>query len=130
MSVLLINSHQTINEVQRIFNDMFPFLRIEFFRSLNDSTLSKEKLNVSNLTVGKIPRVKKFSKISFGSEMTVEQIEKFLRNEYGLIIQIFRKSGPIWLETTATNNWTLDRQNDEAKTLEEHLLRNKKAGML
>jgi hypothetical protein len=56
--------------------------------------------------------------------MTVADLEFRLEKEYGLHIQVFRKSGNIWLETTATDNWTLDRQNQEGKILEEHLKRN------
>lgn len=121
MSVLQINSEQTITEVQRIFNRMFPFLKIEFYRTHKSSAKRKEKLNSLDVKVGEIPNAKNFRKISFNSEMTVTQLKKSLQNEYGIVIQIFRKSGSIWLETNATNNWTLDRQNAEAKTLEEHL---------
>ncbi len=121
MPVLQINSDSTINEFQRSFSGMFPFLKIEFFKVLKSTTKRKEKLESRNVKVIDISKSKKFGKIIFKSDMTVVQIENFLWNEYGLIIQIFRKSGSIWLETSETGNWSLERQNSEAKSLEEQL---------
>ena len=30
---------------------------------------------------------------------------------FGLSAQVFRLSGDVWLETTSTDNWTLEEQN-------------------
>jgi hypothetical protein len=38
----------------------------------------------------------------------------------GLYVQVFRKSGKVWLETTATDNWSLYKQNEEGQELSVH----------
>jgi hypothetical protein len=121
MSMLLINSQQTLYEIQELFSKMFPFLKIEFFRKGVSEKLRKEKLPLNDIKVQDVPNVKKFGRMSFESNMTVAQVESVFRSECGLNIQIFRKSGPIWLETTATSNWTLEQQNQEAEILQNYL---------
>jgi hypothetical protein len=49
--------------------------------------------------------------------MTARELEQGFRDIYGLTIQVFYKSGGLWLETTETTEWTLERQNKEAKEL-------------
>jgi hypothetical protein len=36
-----------------------------------------------------------------------------LWQEFGLCVQVFRKSGNHWIETSLTNSWTLEQQNRE-----------------
>ena len=43
--------------------------------------------------------------------MTVAEFEKRFQVEFGLNAQVFRKSGKVWLETTITDNLTLQSQN-------------------
>ena len=42
---------------------------------------------------------------------------------YGLGVQVFRKSGNVWLETTVTDSWTLKEQNDQGESLSEFMLK-------
>ncbi|HTA81877.1 MAG TPA: hypothetical protein VK783_03020, partial [Bacteroidia bacterium] len=44
-------------------------------------------------------------------KMRVVDLEQGIRDTFGLSIQVFRKSGNAWLETTTTVDWTLDEQN-------------------
>jgi hypothetical protein len=46
---------------------------------------------------------------------------------YGLSVQVFRKSGNVWLETSATDNWTLRQQNNEGAELSTQM-KNDRAG--
>ena len=49
------------------------------------------------------------------------ELEEIFETNFGLHVQIFRKSGKIWLETSTTDGWTLNQQNEEGKLLEEEL---------
>jgi hypothetical protein len=51
--------------------------------------------------------------------MTVQELERVFQDELGLYVQVFRKSGKVWLETTATDNWSLYKQNMEGQELSE-----------
>jgi hypothetical protein len=59
--------------------------------------------------------------IIISKQTLVSDLEHQFENDFGLYVQVFRKSGRIWLETTATDNWTLEQQNEEGKSLNEHL---------
>lgn len=48
-------------------------------------------------------------------DMTVTDLEQSFNTIYGLGVQVFRKSGKIWLETTVTDGWTLEEQNRQGE---------------
>jgi len=123
MPELVINNQQTITGVQKQFNNHFPFLKIEFFRQAPVSGIgnAKNKMIIYDMKLSDLQNVNKGGSINLSGKMTVTDLEKYFEKEFGLFIQVFRKSGKIWLETTATDNWTLDQQNEEGKSLEEHL---------
>jgi len=34
-----------------------------------------------------------------------------MEDQFGLHVQIFRKSGDLWLQTSKTDEWTIEHQN-------------------
>ena len=122
MPQLIIDSKQTINSAQKQFNDVFSFLKIEFFKEphIAGKGTAKNKMIVSNVPLSQIQNKKKQGKVTFDNTTTVGQFEKNFEETFGLYVQVFRKSGKIWLETSETDNWTLFQQNEEGKSLEQH----------
>ena len=51
--------------------------------------------------------------------MPTWQVERLFESELGLHVQIFRKSGSIWLETSVTDDLTLDQQNAKGRASEK-----------
>ena len=49
--------------------------------------------------------------VSINGHLKASTLEKNFRDTYGINVQVFRKSGNIWLETTVTDDWTLSKQN-------------------
>ena len=49
---------------------------------------------------------------------TVKQLEQIFENEYSLHVQVFRKSGRTWLETSVTDDLTLEEQQVKAANSE------------
>lgn len=47
-------------------------------------------------------------------ELTVWQVERLFEQEYALHVQVFRKSGSTWLETSVTDDLTLEQQQAKA----------------
>ena len=123
MSELEIGAYQTIFGIQKQFNNIFPFLKLEFFKQAPVSGIgnAKNKMIVFDMKLGEIQKINKVGKIHLASKMTVSELEKYFVDEFGLYVQVFRKSGRIWLETTATDNWTLEQQNEEGKSLQQQL---------
>jgi hypothetical protein len=43
--------------------------------------------------------------------MKVGELENLFAEKFGLYVQLFRKSGKVWLQTTTTDTWTLKEQS-------------------
>ncbi|MGZ5245898.1 MAG: hypothetical protein ACXWV5_02340 [Flavitalea sp.] len=116
---LEINSERLIREIQHDFNNAFPFLKIEFFANGNGSKHSSaaKKRIASGMKINETGRNTNFGSVELSDTMTVTELEKIFKEQFGLTIQVFRKSGNIWLETTMTDNWTLKQQNEHGKEI-------------
>ena len=55
--------------------------------------------------------------IQINEEMKVIELEKLFKDKFKLAVQVFRKSGNLWLETTMTDNWTLAQQNNHGREI-------------
>jgi len=114
-----IASSRLLSEIQQEFNDKFPFLKIEFFRS----TLPRQsKWNAANrispnLEISRCQTQPKSGAIHFQEETKVEELENLFQQGFNLNVQVFRRSGNIWLETTMTDKWTLKQQNDHGREI-------------
>lgn len=114
-----ISDKRKISAIQKEFSKDFPYLRLEFFAKPNAGK-SLDKLNLirsENKTIGECRKIHTTSSISITPEMKVSKLEQILKDEYGLYVQVFRKSGRVWLETTMTDDWTLAEQNKEGEEL-------------
>lgn len=120
---MTINANQTTAELQAQFNKCYPFLKIEFFKTphIKGRGNSRDKMITNNESLGKLQSKKNSGIISFSDSTTVTSLEDEFLLKYGLNIQVFRKSGKVWLETTSTDDWTLSQQNDEGKSLAQQL---------
>ena len=110
---LSIFEGQTIGAVQKIFSDRYPYLRIDFFRNLelNGIRITKKLENAYSLF--QLPQ----SEISLLGDRTVKSLKDDIRKATGLMAKIFRRSGNVWIETSLTDDWTLERQNEEGKLM-------------
>lgn len=107
----------TLEQVQAKFQERFPFLKLEFFshpHSLHGG--SRKEHMISKETLIKDCRTKhKEGTLEIHKDATVAHIEKSFQDIFGLYAQVFRKSGDLWIETTVTDDWTLEKQNTEAE---------------
>ena len=108
-----------VSELQLEFNNAFPFLRIEFFRQAEGSYLKHSTANKlpATMQVGNCQLVKTEGDITITEETKVGDLENKFLKEFSLNIQVFRRSGTIWLETTMTDKWTLKQQNDHGREI-------------
>ena len=116
---ITINDKRKIFAIQEEFNNAFPFLRIEFFSKPHKpgGGSSKKLIKHSSVTLGECRTIHNTGSISITEEMTVTELEQRFSDVYGLGVQVFRKSGNVWLETTVTDGWTLKEQNDQGESL-------------
>jgi len=116
---LAIRGDLKIQTIQKEFNALFPYLSIEFFSKPHSKFggSSKRFLKSPTKTLGECRTIAKKGKIEITPSMIVNTLEKLFQDLYGLSVQVFRKSGNTWLETTATDAWSLEKQNSEGEAL-------------
>jgi hypothetical protein len=108
-----INENRTLEDIQSDFGDMFPYLKIVFFskpHTVSGGTGKKHILDHS-LALKQVRKNLNAGSIQIEEYMKVIDLENIFWNQFGLPVQVFRKSGSSWLETTATDLWTLEKQN-------------------
>ena len=114
---LSILKSATVSETQQAFNSAFPFLKIAFFtRSHKEHGSSNAKFMVTknNTVLGDIAGFRSEGLLAIEAYMRTWEVEKRVEEQTGLHIQIFRKSGNIWLETSVSDDLTLEEQNEKA----------------
>jgi hypothetical protein len=107
-----------IKEVKKQFAAYFPYLKLEFFiyrHNVKEGTGLDKKVH-DNLFLSEITGVLKEGSFLFSPATTVSEFEQKLQNEYGLPVQVFRRSGNVWLETTETDQLSLEKQNEMGKS--------------
>jgi hypothetical protein len=117
--VLTIKDNQKLSEVKDEFNSRFPYLKLEFFRhkhGVNQSNPKSDMLS-ADLTFEKVRRKHTEGAIVVKENMSVADLEQLFQDIFGISAQVFRKSGRSWIETSVTDDWSLERQNDEGKEL-------------
>lgn len=108
-----INPDYTIEDLATEFSHHFPGLKLEFYNEAHsagqnsgpatelDHSLKLRDIN-SNMGEGEL---------GLNPQMTVAELEKLFRDRFGLNMQVFRRSNQLWLQTSKTDNWTLEVQN-------------------
>jgi hypothetical protein len=99
----------------------FPWLRLEFFsvpHHAREASPKKQMLPVT-LSIGEARTVHGHGSVTVHPAMSVTELEEAFRVQCGLAVQVFRRSGNVWLETTVTDNWTLQEQNDNGQVMSE-----------
>lgn len=116
---ITINDQQSISDIRDSFNKLFPFLKLEFFSKRHQSgEASSLKFLIPKETMLKECRTIHYTEELFITpDMRVQELEELLWTRLGLGVQVFRKSGKVWLETILTDNWTLAEQNSEGEFL-------------
>jgi hypothetical protein len=104
-----------LNAVQAQFQKRFPFLRIEFFRSKPGTQISPTSRLSGEATFAEASTKQGSGQLHITGLTTVRQLEELLQSGFSIHAEVFRKSGKVWLRTSATDDWTLDEQNAKAR---------------
>jgi len=116
---LQINSDRYIWEIQRDFNQAFSYLKIEFFSKphLAQQPSPAKRILSNQGRIIDLVKTNINSSIGIDENMSVADLEKIFSEQFGLSVQVFRRSGNIWLETTMTDGWSLRQQNEHGKEI-------------
>ena len=116
---LRIAPTRLISEVQAEFNDAFPFLKLEFFqnKSYRQTNQGPGIRMLHTKKIGDCQAVITDGEIEISNNLTVQELEIKFKDQFGLNVQVFRRSGSLWLQTTMTDGWTLEKQNEHGMEL-------------
>jgi len=106
MTIRLTNS-RTLESISAEFNEVYPYLKLVFVTKRPTRMLGDFKATETD------------KHLSIFESLTVGQLVDQFNRYYGLNVQVFRKSGRSWLETKATESWTLAKQNSEGQALSQ-----------
>lgn len=116
-----IHDQTSIKDIQEAFSEHYPYLKLEFFSRPHQSGKGSEKkyMRSNDALLHDFRLVHSEGELMIREDMTVSELESLFRDHFGLYVQVFRRSGRLWLETTATDNWTLKVQNEQGQELSQ-----------
>jgi len=110
---MLVHRDLTIRDIKDEFTKVFPGLKLEMYKvahkegqgSLKSAELAHE------LILGDISARLHEEDYNFDPAMVVADFEADFEEKFGLFVQVFRRSNNLWLQTSTTDDWTLEKQN-------------------
>lgn len=114
---MIIRDKKTIAEIQQEFNNKFPHLKIEFYEKThqtNEGSPDSVKWDADK-RIGDIRTKHNTGELSIDGHLKVSSLENNFLEKYGLNVQVFYRSGDIWLQTINTDDWTLTKHNERGK---------------
>jgi len=116
-----INRDTTVQAIQKQFNAYYPYLKIEFFKDVpKNKPILKAEIFVMMESLKRIDNFYEGKIIDVGEKRTVHEVSQDFENMFGLSAHVFRKSGNVWVETSLTEDWTLEDQNKEGEQISGH----------
>lgn len=114
--VIEINDVKKIGEIQEVFSNRFPYLKIEFFKHAHayeeqssEAPLDKEQ------TLGDIRDKHVHGIIMLDAQRKTGAVEQEFKQRFDLNVQIYRMQAGKWIQTVGTDILSLSEQNEIAK---------------
>lgn len=117
--ILKITENTTAKELQEEFEKRFPYLKIELYsvaHKAGEGSSIKNQLP-NNITLGEATGSSLKGIIEVNSLTKVSELEQQFQNIFGISAQVFRNNNSTWIQTTATDSWTLGEQNNHAREI-------------
>lgn len=108
-----IHKDLTFTDLQVAFQTVFPGLKLGFYnREHSDYEGSPQKAAYAGEMLVRDAKPNLINgELELDPAKTVAALEHEFEYRFGLHVQVFRRSNTLWLQTTSTDNWTLEVQN-------------------
>ena len=113
---LFVKPEIKANDLIRHFNEIYPFLRLEIYNQGEEMSNACHDFKLSDSM-----HKKAIEGFVILPEMKVSEVESSFWENMGIQISVFRKSGKTWLESSFTNYWSLERQNNLGKGMNDFM---------
>lgn len=117
---LRLDNESRISGIRDDFHRKFPYLKLEFFypaATAHERFSRKNLIMDGNTKLGEITELNKPGYVNISEYQSVARVEHCFNECFGLPVQVFRRSGNAWIETTHTDEWTLARQNRKGEEM-------------
>jgi len=110
---LLVQHQMSLNDMNKIFQKQFPFLKLKLCRSDSSTTQMYYAGETSALNIGETKQIQNTlpAVIDYSPADTVEEFEQLLNRKLRLPIKVFRKNNGQWVDTKQTKFLSLNVQN-------------------
>ena len=114
---IALSLQTTLGETQTAFAEAFPGLKLVFFSKPHQAykgSAAKFMLMEKEMLLSEASPALTACELNLVSEMSVSSVEQLFESECGLHVQVFRRSGRTWLETSVSDDLTLAQQMEKA----------------
>lgn len=115
--MLYITSDKLVRDIQQEFSQAFPFLKLEFFTK--KAAVKKRISNDQFLSIENVPGKQgaECKKLFLTPGLTIKELAKTCDELFGVSVSVYRRFSNLWLETSITENFTLQQQNDHTSEI-------------
>ncbi|MFK7970754.1 MAG: hypothetical protein AB8F95_10320 [Bacteroidia bacterium] len=110
---IIVTKNETLKEISQAFNTKFPYLKLEFYchtHKAGEGSPKEDRLS-PKLTINEAGTFDHDEHFSINGHLQVRTFENTFQEHFGVGVQVMRKSGTLWLQCTATDDWTLTKEN-------------------
>lgn len=109
---LTVNKNDTAGQISDLFTEAFPGLKLAFVKHHHDKLEGSPKKDIlpNNTTIASVNSNMEEKQIEIVESMTVGEVEQVFDANLELPVQVFVQLGSNWIETTATDHYTLKQQ--------------------
>jgi len=107
----LIKGTTTLQQIASEFNNIYPFLKLYFFKSVKYPLQTFEKVNDYHQSLIDLECIIPDSHLSIQFWQTTDVVERTLSAHTGLYVEMYRKFDDNWIRTDGSDDLTLEEQN-------------------
>jgi hypothetical protein len=113
---ITINSESKVKDLKTQFHSNFSELKIELFKPGHQISGGQAKTGIldNEQVISELTDFQLNSSFEFDGDTKISEFEKGFRSHFNVAVQVFRKSGNLYLETTETDSWSLAESQEEA----------------
>lgn len=110
---MIIDDNKRLEDIQKEFSGLFPGLRLAFYKNKHENHKGSPKAEQydADMPIANVRNVHNKGELAIAPSMTIAELETAFEDDYGLHVQVFRRSNTLWLQTSVTDDWTLEKQN-------------------
>lgn len=111
---ITINDQTPLSEIQKVFSDFYPYLKLEFYSKRHKKYESSQEINQidPNILVGDIKARHGAGILEILPLSLVVDVEQEFQSRFGLSVQICRKEKNGWEQSTGMDDFTLKELNE------------------